>query len=163
MPICARLHSFGQGFLSWGLDVPPPTLTLETDSEHGTMLTTSDQNASATATIEPPLTGTMPLDKERRDTSRLPSNVPIKLSTLGWSECRTCTTDDLSEGGLYLRLPAAYALKVGQRCEVGFENEGNAAELSSVAGEIRYATVVRTDAAGELIGAGLRFDQPLFL
>ena len=91
----------------------------------------------------------------------------ITLSALGWSESQNCATQDLSESGLYVRLPAACGLSVGQRCEIGFVGNVDPAKPSSIAGEIRYATVVRTDAitpaSDKQIGAGLRFDQPLFL
>ena len=131
------------------------------------MLTESAHETSTTLIAEPPVHDRVSVDEDRRYGSRLPSSVPIKLSVLGWNECQSCTTVDLSEGGLYVRLPRTCGLSVGQRCEVEFGGPADAHELSGVAGEIRYATVVRTDAlpssSGDQIGAGLRFDQPLFL
>ncbi len=94
-------------------------------------------------------------------------NVQIKLSAIGWKACQTFTTDDLSEGGLYVRVPSNCGLALGQRCEVGFLDNANVSGIGGIAGETRYATVVRTYTvpanSGELIGAGLRFDQPLIL
>ena len=105
--------------------------------------------------------------EDRREANRESQSVRITLSARGWSESQTCATQDLSETGLYVRLPANCRLSVGQRCEVGFEGSADPSKPSCVAGEIRYATVIRTDAiapaSAKQIGAGLRFDQPLFL
>lgn len=131
------------------------------------MLTTSDHEASTAALSAPVLPGSSSTADDRRGANRAAKNVQITLSALGWTERQTCMTDDLSEGGLFVRVPVACGLAVGQRCEVGFGDVADGVGLSSVAGEIRYATVIRTHAVpqdtGDLIGAGLRFDQPLFL
>lgn len=131
------------------------------------MLITSEQGSSATSRVDVSAHGATAIAKERREANRESHSVRITLSARGWSESRSCSTQDLSESGLYVRLPATCGLSVGQRCEVGFEGNVDPTKPSSVAGETRYATVVRTDAiapaSGKQIGAGLRFDQPLFL
>ena len=57
-----------------------------------------------------------------------------------------------------VQVPLALGLRVGQRCEIVLSNDE---------GESHYATVVRTEpiakAPNPIVGAGLRFDQPLFL
>ena len=131
------------------------------------MLTTSDLKPSTTSLVDVPAHGAAAIDEDRRDADRESQKLRITLSALGWSESQTCATSDISEGGLYVQLPASCGLSVGQRCEIGFEGNVDPAKHSNIAGEIRYATVVRTDALAlgseQRIGAGLRFDQPLFL
>ena len=118
-----------------------------------------------TATTEDGVTSAVA--DERRATTRLPWNLSLKLTGLGRTEVHRCATHDISEGGLYVRVPAKSGLAVGQRCEVLFEDNVDSAKPSSVVGEMRYATVVRTQRLTEgstrVVGAGLRFDQPLFL
>ncbi len=76
------------------------------------------------------------------------------------------TAEDLSACGVYLRVPADYGLTVGQRCEVNFASETGSQGASFPVGETCYATVVRTEhcrvGTDPMVGAGLRFDQPLF-
>lgn len=83
------------------------------------------------------------------------------------SETQQFVTEDLSEDGLFLHVPVSYGLTVGQRYEVVLGDEPGLGEPSPLCGERRYATVVRTEpvhqGAARLVGAGLRFDQPLFL
>lgn len=131
------------------------------------MLTTSQPGPSTTLLGDVSARGGATVEQDRRQSDRESHSVRITLSALGWAESQTCATHDLSETGLYVRLPVACGLSVGQRCEVGFEGSVDPTEPSSVAGEIRYATVIRTDAVSSAsekqIGAGLRFDQPLYL
>lgn len=95
---------------------------------------------------------------ERRAVPRVRKRVNAKVIGVGAAEVFRCATDDISENGLYVRLPLSSGLRVGQRCEV---------VLTDDAGEGLYATVVRTEPIPQdptpLVGAGLRFDQPLFL
>lgn len=95
---------------------------------------------------------------ERRAVPRVRKRVSAKVIGVGAAEVFRCATEDISENGLYVRLPLSSGLRVGQRCEV---------VLTDDAGEGLYATVVRTEpiahAPTPLVGAGLRFDQPLFL
>ena len=131
------------------------------------MLTISDPKTSARTPVNRFARDVTGIDEDRRGADRESDEVRIVLSALGWSDPQACTTKDLSEGGLYVQLPVTCGLSVGQRCEVGFVGHEDAAKPSTIAGEIRYATVVRTDTvappAAHQIGAGLRFDQPLFL
>lgn len=100
---------------------------------------------------------------ERRSCRRSRRDVTMNLRTMGRSDVHCCSARDISEGGLYVCVPVEYGLTVGRRVEVAFADDG---ESPSFAGESYYATVVRTtrlaDAAEDLIGAGLRFDRPLF-
>jgi hypothetical protein len=95
---------------------------------------------------------------ERRAVPRVRKRVTAKVLGVGAAEVFRCTTDDISENGLYVQLPLSSGLRVGQRCEI---------VLTDDAGEGHYATVVRTEPIPQgptpLVGAGLRFDQPLFL
>ncbi len=95
---------------------------------------------------------------ERRSTPRFRKRLTAKVIGVGAAEVFRCTTEDISEDGLYVQVPLASGLCVGQRCEV---------VLSDDVGEGHYATVVRTEPIGKgpapIVGAGLRFDQPLFL
>ena len=95
---------------------------------------------------------------ERRAVPRVRKRVTAKVIGVGAAEVFRCSTDDISENGLYVQLPLSSGLRVGQRCEV---------VLTDDAGEGLYATVVRTEpiakGAAPLVGAGLCFDQPLFL
>ncbi len=95
---------------------------------------------------------------ERRLVPRIRKRVTAKVIGMDVAEVFRCATDDISASGLYVRLPLSSGLRVGQRCEV---------VLADDAGEGHYATVVRTEPIAKsptpLVGAGLRFDQPLFL
>ena len=95
---------------------------------------------------------------ERRAVPRVRKRFTAKVIGVGAAEVFRCSTDDISENGLYVQLPLSSGLRVGQRCEV---------VLTDDAGEGHYATVIRTEPIAQgptpLVGAGLRFDQPLFL
>jgi len=94
---------------------------------------------------------------ERRALPRIRKRVNAKVIGVGAAEVFRCTTNDFNENGLYVEVPLSAGFRVGQRCEV---------VLTDGAGEGLYATVVRTEPIAQgptpLIGAGLRFDQPLF-
>ncbi len=95
---------------------------------------------------------------ERRAVPRVRKQLTAKVIGVGAAEVFRCSTNDISENGLYIQLPLSSGLRVGQRCEV---------VLADDADQGLYATVVRTEpiALGStpLVGAGLRFDQPLYL
>jgi len=95
---------------------------------------------------------------ERRAVPRVRKRVSAKVIGVGAAEVFRCSTDDISENGLYVRLPRSSGLRVGQRCEVILADDTD---------EGLYATVVRTEPIAKgptpLLGAGLCFDQPLFL
>lgn len=103
---------------------------------------------------------------EKRVASREPHRFSMRLTALGSTTSLSCVCENVSEGGCFTRLPANSGLYVGQRCELEFAPEGADQATAKLAGEICYATVVRTEtvarAAGTTIGTGLRFDQPLF-
>lgn len=104
---------------------------------------------------------------ERRGAVRFRRGFPVKVTSLGQNMTHTCHAEDLSEGGLYVHMPTDSGLTVGQRCELTFAKEAGAPDLPNLGGETCYATVVRTklfkDGIKPVIGAGLRFDQPLYL
>jgi len=103
---------------------------------------------------------------EKRIAARESHRFRMRLTALGSSTSLSCVSDNVSEGGCYMYLPANAGLHVGQRCELEFTPEGADHAAAHVAGEICYATVVRTETVarptGSTIGTGLRFDQPLF-
>jgi len=78
-----------------------------------------------------------------------------------------CQADDISEAGMFVLAPRHAGLCVGQRCEVNFQEHAEAPQLSGLVGGTWFATVVRTEQVNQgtvgHVGAGLRFDQPLFL
>lgn len=104
-------------------------------------------------------------EQERRETDRLRRKLEVTVRPVGFSESLVGRARDLSEGGMYLLLHAPAMLTVGQRCELQLTPDGDVP--AHICGECHYATVVRTEPVtyGEasMFGAGLRFDQPLFL
>ena len=95
---------------------------------------------------------------ERRALPRVLKRVTAKVIGVDAAEVFRCTTNDINENGLYVEVPLSAGFRVGQRCEI---------VLTDDTGEGHYATVVRTEPIPQgqtpLVGAGLRFDQPLFL
>lgn len=85
---------------------------------------------------------------------------------MGRSAALQCQGDDISEAGMFIHAPSDAGLCVGQRCEVNFDGDSSE-RLAGLVGGTWFATVVRTERsagqAGDQVGAGLRFDQPLFL
>ena len=120
------------------------------------------------------LTGTAPSSDgnlgsttdERRVSPRIAKPLSVDLLGSLGSDGQACTAIDVSESGVYLRIPSGFPVTVGQRCEVRFKAPAESSQLSGLAGESCYATVVRTERRNEgtasMTGAGLRFDQPLF-
>ena len=112
--------------------------------------------------IEPSAQGSMvrqpPGMDERRAAPRVRKRVTAQVIGVGASEVFRCMTEDFSENGLYVQAPLSSGLRVGQRCEIVLTDDAN---------EALYATVIRTEPIAKgptaLVGAGLRFDQPLFL
>ncbi len=108
-----------------------------------------------------------PVADERRLAPRVRRRLIANVVGLGVDRIGECLTNDISEGGLYVQAPSAAGLRVGQRCEVVLSDEPGIGDPSPVNGERRYATVIRTEpiqrGASTFVGAGLRFDQPLFL
>ena len=128
--------------------------------------TPSDHGATSVVPPEPLVTETDTAVEERRASKRADRKVTLQLKGMGCNETHLYTTKDICEGGLFLHVPMESGLAVGQRVEVVLEDETESPEPPSFAGETHYATVVRTEllaeAAKPTIGAGLRFDQPLF-
>ena len=126
------------------------------------MLTPNDGTppiSDSVATIE------RAIDEQRladRDSHRL----PMRLTALGCATSLACVSENISEGGCFTHLPSDAGLVVGQRCEIEFTPDPSDTAAADLAGEVRYATVIRTGAVirkgGAMIGTGLRFDQPLF-
>ncbi len=104
---------------------------------------------------------------ERRAVPRFRQRMIANVIGLGHVEVQQCVTEDISESGLLVHVPASYGLCVGQRLEVELQDMADVGTRSALSGERRYATVVRTEpvskGAAHLVGAGLRFDQPLFI
>ena len=114
-----------------------------------------------------PVSDACQLEFERRDGVRCDSDVWAGLLSLDGQEVIRCQPDDLGEGGLHFTAPVGFGFAVGQRYEL-LVGRGDAPESKQdLVGEGRYATVVRTefkmDEAGDRVGVGLRFDQPLVL
>ncbi len=122
-------------------------------------------------TIDAPVSGLRPgadnnvSTDDRRCASREHRPLAAEVRPVGLSESHRCPVEDISEGGLFVFVPLSYGLNVGQRCEVQFSSTNPS--KSSPTDETCYATVVRTEViesdSGKRLGAGLRFDQPLFL
>lgn len=121
-------------------------------------------------TIEAPVSHTLEIDvqelrDDRRCAPRKCSPLAAQVRLMGMTESQRCDVSDISEGGLFVFVPLAYGLNVGQRCEVQLSAKHPAACCPT--DDTCYATVVRTEVVaadtGKLLGAGLRFDQPLFL
>ena len=103
---------------------------------------------------------------DRRSYPRISRSLVTTVTELGVDQSHRCTVKDISESGLYLRVPPDYDLCVGRRCEVAITDENNVENPSSLIGESLYATVVRTERieleTETVVGVGLRFDQPLY-
>jgi hypothetical protein len=76
-------------------------------------------------------------------------------------------TENLGECGFFVLVAHQGTLTVGQRCEIELINEDGETPLACIPMDGCYATVVRTEiitsSEGRCLGAGLRFDHPLFL
>jgi len=101
---------------------------------------------------------------DRRCAQREQLPLAAEVRPVGVTEPHHCDIEDISEGGLFVFVPLSYGLNVGQRCEVVLSSMR--ASVSCPTDEVCYATVVRTEVivgeSGKRLGAGLRFDQPLF-
>lgn len=131
------------------------------------MFSTSDSDGAPAVSMAVGTSGASAVALDQRSSPRAPSNLSMKLTGLGRPTVLVCTTKDISEGGLYVRVPVKAGLTVGQRCEVTFSKEAASQGAPGLAGEQCYATVVRTErlagAPPHEVGAGLRFDRPIFL
>lgn len=129
------------------------------------MLTTTEINSTETTFTPTPMPAAI---QERRSARRLRQNVAITLAPMGRSEPLGCSAEDISSGGLFVCVPHKANLALGQRVEVTL-GDANAPVTGSTcfAGEVCYATVIRTERrvknSQPMLGAGLRFDHPLFV
>lgn len=104
---------------------------------------------------------------EKRATARQSRAMTAHVVRLGTKAVTQAAMRNISEGGLFLTVAPSAGLSVGQRCELElFEADGS--PLGCLAGETCFATVVRTqvmmtESSQRLVGAGLRFDHPLYL
>ncbi len=102
---------------------------------------------------------------DRRCAARLQKELTAEVRLMGLKESHRCDVEDISEGGLFVSVPFSYGMNVGQRCEIFFSSTHESIDCPT--NEVCYATVVRTEVidseSGKRLGAGLRFDQPLFL
>jgi hypothetical protein len=107
-----------------------------------------------------------PPRNDRRASARMASGLIATVESRECGEIYDGPADDISEGGLYVRVPLSRSLGVGERCEVRLSDPSGATP-ACLAGETCYATVVRTEVVTSgsetFLGAGLRFDRPLFL
>jgi len=117
-----------------------------------------------------PMSGTAVLEaivEEKRATSRQSLAMTARVIRSGTPVATDGVARDISEGGLFLTVAPAAALSVGERCELElFEADGS--PLGCLVGGSCFATVVRTqvvstESSEPLVGAGLRFDHPLYL
>lgn len=119
-----------------------------------------DDSMSGTAVLEA-------IVDEKRGTVRQSSSVIARVLRAGGGEVVEGSARDISEGGLFMTVASGAGLAVGERCELElFEADG--VPLGCLAGGSCYATVVRTQAVAGVspdhsMGAGLRFDNPLYL
>ncbi|MCP4592179.1 MAG: hypothetical protein GY842_15710 [bacterium] len=105
--------------------------------------------------------------EERRRWPRSVLGETATLRALSGAEIPARPVDNLSEGGLHLTAPIGFGMAVGQRYEVllGQPDTGN----DPLAGEVCYATVVRTrivldsSGDGDRLGVGMCFDAPIAL
>ncbi len=104
--------------------------------------------------------------EERRASRRVSRDLIATVQGHGVGQAFSGPAQDVSEGGLYLRVPLSHGLAVGQRCEVRLSDTAGVTP-ACLAGESCYVTVVRTEVitsgSQKLLGAGMRFDRPLFL
>lgn len=129
--------------------------------------------ASATLLAPPPAPVAAPVrtqswvEADRRVASRMPRRLYARMTPLGASSSISGKTENLGECGFFVLVANQGTLTVGQRCEVELIDEDGETPLSCMPADGCYATVIRTEIIssreGRCLGAGLRFDQPLFL
>lgn len=104
---------------------------------------------------------------EKRASTRHSRPLRARIVRLGADGVAEAAARDISEGGLFLTVAPSVGLGVGQRCEVElFDADGSA--LGCLPEGSCFATVVRTEfvtteSSARMVGAGLRFDHPLYL
>jgi len=116
----------------------------------------------------PPVIRSAVVEEERRLAGRVAVRAPVQLLGMGGEQGVPCTVSDISEWGVFVHVPRSAGLCVGQRYEVTVPAKDAPPELAGLRAEGAYATVVRTgrvgtESHGSMIGAGMRFDQPLIV
>ncbi len=103
---------------------------------------------------------------EHRSVLRTISPLVAQVSQLGDVSSYSCMVRDISEDGLFMRIPTDCHISVGHRCEVTIVGDVEANQCSGLIGETFYATVIRSERieleTETVVGVGLRFDQPLY-
>lgn len=128
------------------------------------MLTTFpvEEPNTFTTIVAPPVSR---LD-DRRSLKRAPRRLTAYVTAMGCMEGVCCTTENLSEEGLYLIAPTGSGLQLGQRCEIVLRDEPGASLWPNYSDTGCYATIVRTETITHdgtpMLGAGLRFDQAFY-
>ena len=121
----------------------------------------------APATIAPSVKSPSWIEGDRRVARRLPRRLYARMTPLGASTPISGKTENLGECGFFVLVANQGTLTVGQRCEIELIDEDGETPLSCMPTDGCYATVIRTEIItsreGRCLGAGLRFDQPLFL
>jgi len=86
---------------------------------------------------------------------------------MGSTTAIDCRMIDISENGAYISAFASANLSVGQRFQIELTNDSDAPDLASALCQGCYATIVRTERRpsemASAMGAGLRFDRPIYL
>lgn len=105
--------------------------------------------------------------EERRCTPRVRRPLVAQVTGFREGDAVLCVIEDISEGGLFLCAPRGVGVRVGQRCELVLSCAKDVLERPACVDEPMYATVVRTrpvlSGSDSTVGAGLRFDQPIYL
>ncbi len=124
-------------------------------------------NSGSTGVAVSPVAGGRVDWDEKRSSDRSRRDLVARLIALGGAAPVECVSDNISEGGIHVRIPAGATLQVGQRYEVMLAEMTDSLDQENLAGEGCYATCVRTaqpvEGSTALNVAGLRFDQPLLL
>jgi len=127
------------------------------------MATTTQIEGSASATLTACSADNV---CERRENARTAVELNACLVPLSGAAAIRCRTDNVAEGGMHVTVPVGYGVAVGQRYELLLAAPGASVGMGPlVTNAGSYATVVRTrlyiDPAGDRVGVGMRFDQPI--
>lgn len=103
---------------------------------------------------------------ERRRSDRTPLHVRVSLVAMCGSEIGGCESVDVSECGMHLHAPVSASLGVGERLELRVHPAREQTDLDRLSDQPIFGTVVRTTPScgrADVLGLGIRFDQPLYL
>lgn len=102
---------------------------------------------------------------DRRCDGRIERELPARLVEWGGGEPIDCVIRNVASGGAFVTPCGEVDLSVGQRYEV-FLEKGCPRDLAEAFADGCFATVIRTQVISDervVLGAGVRFDQPLML